>query len=104
MCELVSGANTVDSDEVCAVVFREIGVCESATSATSAKVRTEGGSANGGEGKGESATSAKVRKCEERQGQGRKCAERQERVRARAKAKVSAACDRKCVGWRSYSP
>ena len=32
MCELVSGANTVDSDEVCAVVFREIGVCESATS------------------------------------------------------------------------
>ena len=67
VCELVAGADTVDSDEVCAVVFREIGVCESATSATSAKVRTEGGSANGGEGKGESATSAKVRKCEERQ-------------------------------------
>ena len=28
MCELVSGADTVDSDEVCAVVFREIGVCD----------------------------------------------------------------------------
>ena len=51
VCELVSGADTVDSDEVCAVVFREIGVCESATSATSAKR---------GKGKGESATSAKV--------------------------------------------
>ena len=64
MCELVSGADTVDSDEVCAVVFREIGVCKSATSA---KVRTEGGSVKRGKGKGESATSAKVRKCEERQ-------------------------------------
>ena len=28
VCELVSGADTVDSDEVCAVVFREIGVCD----------------------------------------------------------------------------
>ena len=28
MCDLVSGADTVDSDEVCAVVFREIGVCD----------------------------------------------------------------------------
>ena len=59
MCELVSGANTVDSDEVCAVVFREIGVCESATSANSAKVRTEGGSAKRGKGKGESVRSVK---------------------------------------------
>ena len=56
MCELVSGADTVDSDEVCAVVFREIGVCESATSA---EVRTEGGSAKRGKGKGESVRSVK---------------------------------------------
>ena len=39
MCELVSGANTVDSDEVCAVVFTESACAISATSATSAKVR-----------------------------------------------------------------
>ena len=44
MCELVSGADTVDSDEVCAVVFREIGVCESA---------------NRGKGEGESVRSVK---------------------------------------------